>query len=252
MSLDVNSITVTFGGLRALEDVTISLEAGEVSALIGPNGAGKTTLFNCISGFVTPSSGVVSIDGLDVTRERVDRRISRGLARTFQTPRVHPDASVAENILVGLYPRTRSRLSSTIFRTPRQRREDAEMRAAAGELVREFGFDDVAGASAGDLPLGRLRILELARAMAMSPRYLLLDEPAAGLDPEERDLLADHIRALSKLGVGVLLVEHNFAFVRELASRLTVLLSGKVLASGEPAEVERDPAVVDAYLGVQA
>ncbi|MGO4384733.1 ABC transporter ATP-binding protein [Specibacter sp. RAF43] len=249
MSVLANGISVRFGGLQALQDVHIEIGQGRVQALIGPNGAGKTTLLNVLSGFVQPTAGLISVNGKDVTREPSHKRAWGGVARSFQTPRFVPHATVRENVLAGFYPHAKSKIVSTMLGLPRQRREEKDMQRKTEELISRFGLEEVADERAADVPLWRLRVMEIARCMTISPRYVFLDEPAAGSDENERRMLAQHVRSLRDSGVGVLIVEHNFGFIKSVCESVTVLAQGQLLASGAPEAIEEDPRVVEVYLG---
>ncbi|TQM13353.1 ABC transporter ATP-binding protein [Pseudonocardia kunmingensis] len=248
--IDVRSATVQFGGVTALKEVDLAVDRGRVCAVIGPNGSGKTTLFNTISGFVSPTAGSVLVDGRDVTRVAADGRARLGLARTFQTPRVDVEATVRETVLCGFLPSTRSGLLAALIRTPRVQREERRLATEVDELLERFGLEGHAGHRLSELPMGLVRIVDVARAMAMRPKYLLLDEPAAGLTTDEQQLLVSEIRRVAGEGVGVLLVEHNFVLVQDVSEHVVVLERGAVLAEGAPGVVAEDPRVVDVYLGV--
>lgn len=243
-------IGIEFGGLTALSGVDIEIVGGQVHGLIGPNGAGKSTLINCLTGLQRGIDGAVFIDGRDVTRWSPERRAGAGLARTFQTPRFDRSATVWESLMVAAYARSRSQMAGAILRTPRMRREERAAAREVEQVLGDFQFSSIASSRIESLSLWQLRVLEVARATIMRPKYLFLDEPAAGLDDAERQLLAGHIADVRARGAGVLLVEHDFAFVRELADTITVLERGRVLAVGSPAEIAHNPTVVDAYLGV--
>lgn len=249
MSIRLIDASVSYGGIRALTDVRIDVEPGRVTSLIGPNGAGKSTLVNAITGYSRLASGSIEVDGQDVTRWPVHRRAAMGIARTFQTPRVKPDSSLRDNVIIGAYPRTRDNLLSTVLRLPRQRRLESQAQEAAHEALERFGLRDDMSIRAVDLPIWSLRLLEVARAISASPRYVLLDEPAAGVDQAARDRLGSLVRDLAASDIGVLLIEHNFGFVREVSDHVVVLDQGSVLVQGAPAEVERDQNVIDSYLG---
>lgn len=247
--ITATDISVHFGGLRALEEVSVQVEPGRVEALIGPNGAGKSTLLNVLSGFVRPTSGTIAVDGLDVTRTAAHKRALSGIARSFQTPRFVPHLSVEDNVLIGFFPRARGGLVGTMLGTLRQIRQERHIRVQMESLLAEFELDEVAHEPASNVPLWQLRIMEIARCMAARPRYVFLDEPAAGFDERERSLLGDQVRRLTDAGVGVLLVEHNFGFIKNVSSHVTVLDQGRHLASGRPGEIDTDPRVVEVYLG---
>ncbi|TRW45912.1 ABC transporter ATP-binding protein [Georgenia yuyongxinii] len=247
--ITATDISVRFGGLRALEDVSVQVEPGRVEALIGPNGAGKSTLLNVLSGFVRPTSGSIQVDGTDVTRAAAHRRARSGIARSFQTPRYVPHLSVADNVLLGFFPRVKGGLVHTLLGTLGQMRQERQIREQLDTLLEEFELHEVASEEAGNVPLWQLRIMEIARCMAARPQYVFLDEPAAGFDDKERALLAGQVSKLTQAGVGVLLVEHNFGFIKTVSSHVTVLAQGKHLASGEPSQIDSDPRVVEVYLG---
>ncbi|MFJ9175233.1 ABC transporter ATP-binding protein [Streptomyces sp. NPDC102360] len=232
--LEAENIGVRFGGVRALDGVGLRLAPGEVCGLIGPNGAGKTTFFDVVSGIRGPDAGRVLLDGTDVTRRSPVWRARHGMRRTFQRQQLFGQLTVADNLLVAQEWR-------------RGGADDERARA----LLRDCGLDELAGTYAGTLPVGRARMLELARAAADRPRVLLLDEPASGMTAQERELLAATVRRLAGDGCAVLLVEHNVAFVMELCSRVVVLDLGSVLAEGTPEVIRADTRVREAYLGSQ-
>jgi ABC-type branched-subunit amino acid transport system ATPase component len=247
--ITAEDISVRFGGLRALEGISVQVQPGKVEALIGPNGAGKSTLLNVLSGFVRPTTGTIQVDGTDVTRTAAHRRARSGIGRSFQTPRFVPHMTVAENVLVGFFPRVKGGLVRTMLGTLGQIQQERQIREQMRSLLDEFELSAVADEPAGNVPLWQLRIMEIARCMAAQPQYVFLDEPAAGFDDKERALLATQVRKLTESGVGVLLVEHNFGFIKSVSSHVTVLAQGKHLASGEPDTVDSDPRVVEVYLG---
>ncbi|MCC6247803.1 MAG: ATP-binding cassette domain-containing protein [Rubrivivax sp.] len=249
MSIEVDRVTVRFGGVVALQDVSLTLERGRIVTVIGPNGSGKSTLFNSITGLVKVAGGAVRIDGADVRDTPPHRRIARGLARSFQTPRFDPRVSVEDAVLCGFFPVARGGFVGSLLRMPQVSREEHEFARDCERILADFGLDAVRHAALGELPMGQVRLVEVARAIAHRPSYLLLDEPAAGLTRSEQTLLADEIRRVAAVGVGVLLVEHNFALVRELSHHAVVLDRGCVLASGDVNELMNDPAFVAAYLG---
>lgn len=249
MTLSARGIGIRFGGVQALEDVSIELEPGRTVALIGPNGAGKSTLINCLTGHYQPSAGAVFLDERDITRRPPEARVMDGLARSFQTPRIDHGSTVRENVMVGFYAETRSRLLATMVRAPRQRREERMIQRSVDELLERFELAEVAHTRAGDLPVWQVRIVEIARSATMKPKYMLLDEPAAGLDAGERQRLGEHITGLAAAGIGVLLVEHNFGFVRQVSDHVLVLDRGRPLAEGSVEAITKNPAVITAYLG---
>lgn len=252
MSLAARKVSVQFGGLQALTDVDVEVQPGRTVGLVGPNGAGKTTLFNCLTGVVTPQHGTILLDGDDISKVKLHQRVLLGISRTFQTPRINPDSTVLDAVLLGFYPRTRQPLLSSFLPLPSVSDTESRLREKARSLIAEFELAKDPETPAGNLSLGRLRLLEVARAIASEPRFLLLDEPAAGVDERDRELLAAGIRQAAASGLGVLLVEHNVAFVAELCDEMIALVSGAVAARGDPADVVSDQAVVTAYLGGQA
>jgi ABC-type branched-subunit amino acid transport system ATPase component len=251
MSLVASGIRIRFGGVVALDGVAVSVDPGEIVGLVGPNGAGKTTLFNCLTGVAQPQEGQVQLDGIEISRMRLEQRIRMGISRTFQTPRLDLARSVADAVMLGFYPRMRQGILEACLPFSRSRKTEADLRHRAERLIAEFQLTRDPDTPAGELSLGQLRMLEVARALAGEPRYLLLDEPAAGIDDVDRDLLAQAIRTAAERGLGVLLVEHNVGFVAELSHRMVALVGGEVIAQGKPAQVVSDPQVIGAYLGVQ-
>jgi branched-chain amino acid transport system ATP-binding protein len=251
MSLEALAVEVRFGGVTALAGVDVTVDEGQIRGVIGPNGSGKSTLFNCFSGFVKLAAGRVLLDGTDITHEPPHRRIHRGVARTFQTPRFRLTATVEETVACGFYPGTSSGFVSSLLGLPKVRREEREITEQTVELLTRFRLLEARHAEIGQLPLGKIRLIEVARAMAMKPRYLLLDEPAAGLSEDEQRLLAAELRSVAAEGVGVVLVEHNFDLVIGVCDDITVLTSGSVLVAGPPKDVASDPRVVEAYLGLE-
>ncbi|WP_440088837.1 branched-chain amino acid ABC transporter ATP-binding protein/permease [Streptosporangium sp. LJ11] len=247
--LEVRGVTMRFKGLTALDDVSLAVAAGEIRGVVGPNGSGKTTLFNIVSGFYTPSAGAVRLHGDDVTGARPYRLSQRGVARTFQNLRLFEDLDVRENVLLGL-DRTRTSWIWRYLALPwKVFGYERALGARADEIIARFGLTDYAAAVPRSLPYGIQRRIEMARAMAMSPSLLLLDEPAAGLNGEEVRQLGDIVRSIRDSGVTVVVIEHNMGLVMSLCDHVTVLSGGKVIADGTPAEVAVAPAVVQAYLG---
>jgi branched-chain amino acid transport system ATP-binding protein len=230
--LEVSSVTVTFGGRRALDDVSLTAEHGRITGLIGPNGAGKTTLFNVICGLQPPARGQVRVDGDDVTKLPPFKRARHGLARTFQRLEPFGLLTVRENV----------RLAADIAKRP-------DPDAVADALLERLGVEELAAVRADRLPTGQARLVELARALATSPRVLLLDEPASGQDERETAAFSAVLRDVAADGVAVVLVEHDIQLVMDVCAQIHVLDLGRVIASGPPSEVQRDDAVLSAYLG---
>ena len=247
--LEMTGLTRRYAGLVAVDRVDMQVTPGGVHAIIGPNGAGKTTLFNLISGLVPPSAGCIRFAGQDVTRLPADRRAALGLARTFQNIRIFAAMTVLENALTGMHARLTTSLPGVVLRLPGFRSEERRAVARAREALDLVGLADKAGQRAQMLSYGDQRRLEIARAMAPEPRLLLLDEPAAGMNPAETEALATLVRRLSGFGITIMLVEHDMGFVMDISDRVTVLNFGKRIYEGTPQAVRQEPAVIEAYLG---
>ena len=250
--LEVKNLGISFGGLRAVDDFNLSIEKGELYGLIGPNGAGKTTVFNMLTGVYKPTDGKILLDGEDVTGKKTIELNKEGIARTFQNIRLFSDLSVLDNVKVALHNQKEFTYSALtgILRLPRFYRLEKEMDERAMELLEVFGLDKEAGYKASNLPYGKQRELEIARAMATNPKLLLLDEPAAGMNPNETQSLMNTIRFVrDKFNMTILLIEHDMKLVSGICERLTVLNFGQVLANGDTEEVLMDPKVITAYLG---
>jgi ABC-type branched-subunit amino acid transport system ATPase component len=242
-------VTKTFGGLVALDHVSIELRPGEVHGLIGPNGSGKTTMLNMLSGYYEPSSGSVTLGAERLEAASVQRRAMLGIARTFQKPRLLPTLSVLENAMLGGWVHARAGFLDTALGLPRAGREDAEIRERATELLHGIGLGHAIARRANLLEHAEQRFLEIARGLAMRPRFIMLDEPAGGLSNDEIEHLGDIVRTMRDAGIGVLLVEHHTDFVFRVCDRVTALDVGKTIRHGTPDEVRTDPEVIRVYLG---
>ena len=252
MLLSVENVTKRFGGLTANEAISFAVPEKTVFAVIGPNGAGKTTLFNAISGFFPPTEGRITFDGADITGLPQREIAARGLVRTYQLVQLFKDLTVAENVQVGFHLVTKGAIGAALLRPRWMREQEARIRAETDELLAFVGLSAQADMRADTLPYGRQRLLEVARALAARPRLLLLDEPAAGLNPDETQALADTILRIRERGITVLLIEHDMSLVMRIAQHIVVLDFGKKIAEGTPDEIKQHPDVIAAYLGTEA
>ena len=248
--LEVTNLGISFGGLRAVDEFNLTIEQGELYGLIGPNGAGKTTVFNMLTGIYKPTDGKIFLDGKDVTGKKTADINKAGVARTFQNIRLFGDQSVLDNVKIGLHNSFDYGTATGIFRLPKFFKTEKEMDKKALELLAVFGLDSMADVLASNLPYGKQRELEIARALATNPKLLLLDEPAAGMNPNEtRDLMNTIALIRKEFGVTILLIEHDMKLVSGICERLTVLNFGRILAEGPTSEVLNNPDVITAYLG---
>ena len=248
--LEVKNLGISFGGLRAVDGFEINIEKGQLYGLIGPNGAGKTTVFNLLTGVYKPSDGKVTLDGKNITGARTIEINQAGIARTFQNIRLFKELTVLDNVKVGLHNSHPYSTIEGIFRLPGFFKVEREMNQKALELLKVFDLDQEADYLASNLPYGKQRKLEIARALATNPKLLLLDEPAAGMNPNETKELMDTIRFVrDNFGMTILLIEHDMKLVSGICEELTVLNFGQVLAQGKTQDVLNDPQVIKAYLG---
>ena len=247
--LEVNHLAIQFGGLRAVDGFNVSIEKGQLYGLIGPNGAGKTTIFNLLTGVYKPTEGIIKLDGQDITGKSTIEINKAGIARTFQNIRLWKDQTVFDNELTAMHCRATCNLLTATFHLNRQ--EEARQRQRVEELLAEVNLSDVSGEKANSLPYGKQRRLEIARALATDPQLLLLDEPAAGMNPQETDELTAFIGEIrTKFGLTVFLIEHHMDLVMDISDRIYVLDFGKLIADGTPAEIQNNQRVIDAYLAV--
>ena len=249
MLLEIDHLCLSFGGLKATDDVTMHMEGGKINGIIGPNGAGKTTFFNQISGVYKPDSGTIKFDGKRIDGLKPYQINEAGIARTYQVINLFKKMTVLENVMVGMHPRLKSGFFSSVLHTKSQREEEKAIREKGMELLKFVGLENYANEQAGALSYGQQRLLEIVRGLASDPKLILLDEPAAGMNSTEKVELNRLLRKILDRGVSILIVEHDMKLMMGVCDRIFVLNYGKKLAEGTPEEVQKNPEVIAAYLG---
>ncbi|ABW66646.1 ABC transporter ATP-binding protein [Desulfosudis oleivorans] len=247
--LEIRSLRKEFGGVVAVKDLDLSVDRGSITALIGPNGAGKTTVFHMITGFLRPTRGDITFDGVALQGRPVYTIAEMAIARTFQNVQIFSNMSALENVMVGRHLRSRSGFLGSLLVPPFFRREEKEIRKAAARWLEFVGLGDLARLPAGSLPLGSQRMLEIARALAMEPKMILLDEPASGLNARETVAMGELVREIREMGITVVLVEHDMELVMDISDQVNVINFGSLIARGTPREIQANPEVIAAYLG---
>jgi branched-chain amino acid transport system ATP-binding protein len=247
--LEIENVSKFFHGLVAIDDLTIKVKPGQIYGIIGPNGAGKTTLFNCVTGIYTPEEGTIKYKGENITGMEPHKIAGRGILRTFQNIRLFKEMSVAENIMAGYHTKSKQKWYHAIIHTPFYKKDETKAWEKVEELMKFFGLSKYAMTPTGDLSYGNQRKVEMARALAADPELLILDEPAAGLNENETKELTEIIRSISKMDIGIMMIEHDMEMVMSLTDYITVINFGKEISQGVPSFVQDDPRVIEAYIG---
>ncbi|WP_321470484.1 ABC transporter ATP-binding protein [Halarcobacter sp.] len=247
--LEIENVSKFFHGLVAIDDLTIKVKPGQIYGIIGPNGAGKTTLFNCVTGIYTPEEGTIKYKGENITGMQPHLIAQRGVLRTFQNIRLFKEMSVAENIMAGYHTKSKQKWYHAIIHTPAYKKDETAAWKKVEELMKFFNLSHLATHPTGDLSYGNQRKVEMARALAANPELLILDEPAAGLNENETKELTEIIRDISKMDIGIMMIEHDMEMVMNLTDYITVINFGKEISQGEPNFVQDDPRVIEAYIG---